>query len=69
MSNTGTPLSGLIGVQGSGLHYPETIAIDGSGNAWVAGASANVTEFIGIATPVVTPLATAAATGTLGHQP
>jgi streptogramin lyase len=69
ISNTGTPLSGSNGFQGGAMQYPVTVAIDGSGNAWVAGGSVSVTELIGIATPVVTPLATGAATGTLGHKP
>jgi hypothetical protein len=32
------------------------LAIDGSGNAWVTGGN-QVTEFVGAAAPVVTPLA------------
>ena len=58
---------------------PEGIAVDGSGNLWITGyvldyngnaqPNAYVTELIGIAGPVVTPIAVAAATGALGSQP
>lgn len=33
------------------------VAVDGAGNAWVLLADNTVTEFVGVATPVVTPLA------------
>jgi hypothetical protein len=35
---------------------PLRVAIDGSGNVWVLLAGNSVTEYIGVATPVVTPL-------------
>jgi hypothetical protein len=44
------------------------MAIDGSGDVWVAG-TGSVTEIIGAATPVVTPLATAVANSKLGIRP
>ena len=43
-----------------GLAEPTSLAIDGSGNVWVTlsgGANSAVSEFIGLAKPVVTPLA------------
>jgi hypothetical protein len=44
--------------------------IDGSGDVWVGNATAqNLTEYIGSAAPVITPLATAASTNKLGTRP
>jgi hypothetical protein len=49
------------------------IAVDGSGNVWSPYNYGNppygIVEFIGVATPVVTPLATAVKTNTLGARP
>jgi streptogramin lyase len=56
----------------AGLSDPWGIAIDGSGNIWVAnnaGGNNTVTEFVGLAAPAVTPLATAAANNTFGTLP
>jgi len=33
------------------------VALDGSGNVWVLLADNTVTEYVGVATPVVTPIA------------
>lgn len=47
-----------------------TAAIDGSGNVWVtSNGNGTVSEFLGIAPPVVTPLAVAVATNKLGVRP
>lgn len=63
LSSMGLPLSpGVSGFTGGGLNAPSEqqragIAIDGSGDVWVANAGNNsVTEFIGAATPTATPL-------------
>jgi hypothetical protein len=46
------------------------LAIDGSGNIWFSSSTGNqVGEIIGMAAPVVTPLALAANNGTLGTRP
>ena len=69
-SASGSSTSNLIEVSSSGNPFPTGTgysfhsgaygaggpAIDGSGNIWVSGGN-QVTEFIGLATPVVTPLA------------
>ncbi|MDB5974942.1 MAG: repeat containing protein [Nevskia sp.] len=51
-----SPSTAPSGYTGPGLAQPYGIAIDASGNVWVANSGNNsVTEFIGLATPVVTP--------------
>jgi DNA-binding beta-propeller fold protein YncE len=61
------------------MNFPKGIAVDPSGNVWVAnsgvtasvtgGVNANsVTELVGVATPVQTPLA-AGLTGGSGNTP
>ncbi len=54
----GSPMSGKSGYTGGGLVTPNGVAIDASGNnLWTANFSANsVTEFVGVAVPVTTPL-------------
>jgi hypothetical protein len=50
------------------------LAVDGSGDVWYGGCNTNcgsgfstrVVEFIGIATPVITPLSAATASGSTG---
>jgi streptogramin lyase len=40
-----------------GIRDPHGLAIDGSGNVWVTNFTSNsVTEFFGLATPVITPI-------------
>ena len=57
LSSTGTVLSGTNGYTGGGLNFPEALAIDGSGNIWVGTIQGHpVTELIGVATPVITPI-------------
>jgi hypothetical protein len=43
---------------GGAINNPTAIAIDGSGNIWTAnfGSTASVTELIGAAVPVITPI-------------
>ena len=67
----GTAISGANGYVSSGLLEPYGIAIDGSGNVWVASdyTSGPLTEYVGAATPVVTPLAAGAAYLELGTRP
>ena len=80
-SNSGALLSsGTTGYAGSKLipnlpQAPHGIAIDGSGNVWLAGTNLSsinptyVAEVIGVAAPVVTPLSLAAKNNTLGVRP
>ena len=56
LSPSGAPLSPATGFTGGGLDGPEGIAIDGSGNVWVANYSGNsVTELFGGDTPTTCP--------------
>jgi sugar lactone lactonase YvrE len=82
LSSSGTVLSGANGYVNANLSNPAGLAIDGSGDIWVANegvqnsTSGNVLEFIGAATPVITPIAaglpsapTANGTSNLGTRP
>jgi hypothetical protein len=66
-SPSGVAISPTFGYQ-VGSHFLNAIAIDGSGNAWISADTA-IIESIGVATPVVTPLATGVANHTLATRP
>ena len=68
-SNSGTALSPAA-ILGTGLGGNYALAIDISGNIWVANTSGScsIVEFIGIAAPVVTPIAAAVMNNTLGKR-
>jgi HYDIN/CFA65/VesB-like, Ig-like domain len=58
-SSAGTPLSPASGYVGGGLNGPVALAVDTAGNLWVinnTNSSSSVSEFIGLAPPVKTPL-------------
>ena len=56
-NSSGTAISGPHGYAAAGLVHPNAIAIDGSGNVWAGNYSdESITEFVGAATPVVTPV-------------
>ena len=48
---------------------PQFLEVDGSGNLWVLLDNNSVTEFVGVAAPAVTPLATAVKNSKLGAKP
>lgn len=60
---------------GSGYHAQNltsagNLVVDGSGNFWVGSSSSStLIEFVGVAAPVVTPMAAAIGSGTLGVRP
>jgi hypothetical protein len=58
-NGSGVPVSPSTGYLGSAtFNTPYSIAVDGSGNVWIADQGNNsLIEFVGIATPVVTPIA------------
>jgi streptogramin lyase len=76
LSPAGLILSGSKGYAASCMAGPSGIAIDGSGNVWVGNSGEfvncvgyGVTEFLGAAVPVVTPIAAGVVNGTLGTRP
>ncbi len=71
ISSGGTAISGDNGYVNLGMFSPYGIAVDGSGNVWVT-SDDNVgplTEFVGAATPVVTPISAGATYDELGTRP
>jgi hypothetical protein len=75
MTNTGTIVSGPLGYTGNtSLGFGNSgrvqgIAIDGGGNVWMMLSNNAVVEFVGAATPVVTPFSFGVKNGTLGQRP
>jgi hypothetical protein len=74
VSGAGMPLSGpgfaIEGFQESATATASSTAIDGSGDVWIVNTYAqSVTELVGAATPVVTPLALAVSSNRLGVRP
>jgi hypothetical protein len=77
LSDLGVAVSPSTGYTRSSLAYPGEIAIDGSGDAWVTQAlPTGAFEFIGVAAPVITPIAaglpatpTANGSSNLGTRP
>ena len=70
VSNSGAAISPSTGIQPGNLTTPTGVAIDSSGSVWVTtGGSAPVVKVIGVAAPVVTPIASATSANTLGAQP
>jgi len=76
LTNAGVAISPSTGYTGGTFNGPEGIAVDGAGNVWIANYNSSptnpvpaVTELIGAAAPVVTPLAQAVNTGKLGTRP
>ena len=77
LSPAGGALSPANGYVSPSVSAPAALGIDASGNIWIANGSPtisnsmnlNVTEFIGLASPTVTPLALAVKQGQLGQRP
>jgi hypothetical protein len=75
LSNSGSPISGTHGYNAGVLLAPLVLALDGSGDIWVADESYGTNsgfglyELIGVAVPVVTPIATGVKNNTLGSRP
>ena len=76
LSSAGSELTGSLGYEAGGYTsagstaYHYSAVVDGAGNEWIANTNADsVTELIGAATPVVTPLAAGVSPGTLASRP
>ncbi len=76
VSSAGVNLSGANGFgSNGGIDLPDAVAIDSSGNVWVANivggtaSAGSITELVGAATPVATPLAAGVKNGKLGAKP
>ena len=69
ITNSGAPLLTYSGYNGTGGYISANgIAIDGSGDVWLRG-NRSLFEFVGVATPVVTPLAVGVKNNVLGTRP
>jgi len=71
ITNAGDALSGSGGYRASDGFVPGWPAIDASGNVWIANNTTNpvISELIGAAAPVTTPLAVATQNNLLGTRP
>jgi streptogramin lyase len=73
--STGRPQSGASGYGSAALVNPFRVALDRSGNVWVANLGTSVvgsgliTQIVGVAAPVVTPLAMAVQSNALNQRP
>ncbi len=69
-SSSGSAISPSTGYVVPGVTSTISVAVDPSGNLWVAdGSATQLTELVGAATPVVTPLSIAARNNTLATRP
>jgi hypothetical protein len=71
LTSSGAAISPSTGYTGGVTAGVQDIAVDGSGNVWVTsgGGGADIVEFVGAATPVVTPIVAGVANNTLGTPP
>jgi hypothetical protein len=83
LSSTGETLSGSNGYGGGIASYPQYLVIGGSGDVWVSSATFTpsgvrgvpgvytfkITELVGVAAPVVTPIAAGVKLNMLGARP
>jgi hypothetical protein len=68
--NDGSAVTPSTGYVSDSLTAPQGVAVDGSGSVWLRNSGeTNVTAFVGVGSPVATPLALAIKTGTLGAGP
>jgi ligand-binding sensor domain-containing protein len=69
-SSSGALLTPPAGLHSNYMSEPNAIAVDGSGNVWVADYYyTDVVEFIGAAVPVVTPLSAGVKNNTIASRP
>ncbi len=70
-TNAGVAVTPSTGYLGGGLSSATLVAADGSGNVWITNdaQTAEIVEFVGVGTPVVTPLAVGVKNNALGTRP
>ena len=69
-SNSGTAITPTTGYVSSTMLAPSGIGVDSSGDVWVSNnGNSTVSEFIGAAVPVTTPLAYGIQVGSVGRRP
>jgi hypothetical protein len=69
-SNAGTPITNAQGYLGGGaIALPSVIATDSAGNVWITGNQTFITELVGAAVPVETPLVQALQDSCLAQLP
>jgi hypothetical protein len=69
-SNSGTPITNSYGYLGGGaVSSPGIIATDSAGNVWTTGNGSFISELVGAAVPVETPIVQALQDGCLGQLP
>jgi len=67
---SGSLISSSLGYGTGSIRNPAGVAVDGSGNVWIANANEGViTELVGAAAPVVTPLSAGVRNNALGTRP
>jgi streptogramin lyase len=69
LSATGSYLNTTAGFQDPNFYLISATAIDSGGNVWVGGLGSTLTEFLGVAAPVATPIAVASQYNALGIRP
>jgi len=69
LSNIGAGASDVGFNSASLASGPLLVAVDGSGNVWVLLANSTMTEYVGIATPAITPTALAVKDKKIGKTP
>jgi hypothetical protein len=67
--NPALPLDSFEYASSSLSNRPLSVSVDGSGNVWALLNNGTVTEYVGIATPAVTPLSLAVKNKKLGAKP
>jgi hypothetical protein len=69
-SNSGTAISNASGFLGAGAFgYPYAIAVDSAGNIWTTGYGTYISELVGAAAPVETPIVQALRDACIAHRP
>jgi hypothetical protein len=69
-TNSGTAISPSTGYTDSSISSPTGVAIDNAGAIWISnGGNNSITQMLGVAQPVITPLVTAVQSNSIGVKP